>query len=292
MDYPEIELKTRKQLRFFRWFSAYIPLKLAERIISFDSRRIQLSDDIHREPIIADGVTCEWFIPNHYDDRVILYLHGGGFVFGISGMHVRMMESLSKKMRSRVLLVDYRLAHRHPFPAALNDCVKAYQWLISEGYQPSDIFLAGDSAGGNLCITTQLLLKQIGSPLPRAAACLSPVVDLSFKVDSSINDVLLHPRAIKRFNSSYIGDDDPKNPLISPIYADCSDLSPILIHVGEEELLKDQVLRFVEKLDGSTTMIFKKIYPRMFHVWQLYPLLPQTNQSLDEIVLFFNKEFN
>jgi monoterpene epsilon-lactone hydrolase len=245
--------------------------------------------DITREVTSADGVPCEWLIPqNAHNDQVLLYLHGGGFVFGISFLHRDMVAYLAQKMGMRVLLVDYRLAPEHPFPAALDDCVTAYRWLLKTGISAPNIVVAGDSAGGNLTITTLMKVRDSGDPLPAAAACLSPVADLLPKEDllKEVHDPLLHPKSMRFFNTAYVAYNDAQNPLISPIFGDWHGLPPLLIHAGEDEILRDGAVRIQEMASTAGVEVQLEIYPRMWHVWQLYLTLPQAKQSLDDIAQF------
>jgi acetyl esterase/lipase len=139
-----------------------------------------------------------------------------------------------------------------------------------------------------LTITTMMKLRDEGQPLPAAAACLSPAVDLSNKGgrDEHTNDPLLPARAIRIYNRSYVGDNDPRNPLISPVFGDWRGLPPLLVHAGEDELLRDDALRMGELAKAAGVDVRVEIYPRMWHVWQIFPELPQARQSLDDIAQF------
>jgi epsilon-lactone hydrolase len=203
---------------------------------------------------------------------------------------------LAQKIGVRVLMVDYRLAPAHPFPAALVDCVTAYRWLRQQGIPARKIALAGDSAGGNLTITTLMklrddsdgLLAGAGRDLPAAAICLSPVADFSPKGSSAqpYRDPLLLDKAIQMYNRSYVADHDPCDPLISPVFGDWRGLPPLLIHAGEDEILRDDAVRVAQLARAAGVDVRPEIYSRMWYVWQLTLAMPQSIQSLDDIVGF------
>lgn len=284
------ERKLRRMLPVTRFMQRYVPLPLARWLIAQGTARAQLPAGVTRKAISVDGVACEWVIPeNSPEDRVLLYLHGGGFVYGLTPTHLAMVASLAQKMGTRALMVDYRLAPDHPFPAALDDCATAYRWLVKQGVPAQKLVVAGDSAGGNLTITTMMKLRADGEPLPAAAACLSPVatcVDRASQPDG-FNDPLLPPKVMKFYNQSYVADNDPRNPLISPVFGDWRGLPPLLIHVGEDEILRDDAVRVEALAKAAGVEVRLEIYPRMWHVWQIHPALPQTTQSLDDIAQFF-----
>jgi acetyl esterase/lipase len=245
--------------------------------------------------VSADGVPCEWLIPqNSPQDQALLYLHGGGFVFGVTPQHVGMVAYLARKMGVRALIVDYRLAPDHPFPAALDDCATAYRWLQKQGRSPRNTAVAGDSAGGNLAITTMMKLRDGGEPLPAAAACLSPVADLSERrrPAGDSEDPLLSLRAMRFYNTSYVGHSDARAPLISPVYGDWHGLPPLLVHAGEEEMLLDDAARIAEAARAAGVAVRLETYPRMWHVWQLFLALPQAVASLDDIARFLRSHLS
>jgi acetyl esterase/lipase len=267
---------------------AYLPLSAAKWLNQQSVKRVRLGPDAEREAVFADGVPCVWIIPDDSPkDKVLLYLHGGGFVYGLTSLHMEMVAYLAKKMGMRSLMVDYRLGPKYPFPAALDDCVSAYCWLLKQGISAQQIGIAGDSAGGNLTLTTMMKLQSDGLPLPAAAACLSPVADLTDRDSrSKSNDPLLHPRAVKIYHRSYLADNDAHNPFISPVFGDWHGLPPLLVHAGEDEILRQDALRIAELAKAAGVEVRLEIYPRMWHVWQIFMGLPQATQSLDDIAQF------
>jgi monoterpene epsilon-lactone hydrolase len=281
--------RIRVFLPVIRFFQSYMPLPLSNGLLKLSLAHVRLDACVRREAISADGVSCEWIIPRDCPPgRVLLYLHGGGFVYGLTPQHLQMGAYLATKMKMHILMVDYRLAPDHPFPAALEDCITVYGWLLKQGYSSQNLMITGDSAGGNLTITTLMKLRDSGTPIPAAAACLSPVTDLSEKEHkkNGFKDPLLPPKAVKFYTDSYIGHNDPRNPLISPVFGDMRGLPPLLVHVGEDEILREDAIRFASLVEAAGGDVRLEIYARMWHVWQLFLALPQSVQSLDDIAQF------
>lgn len=284
-----IERELRASLPVIRFFQAYIPLRLQRWIIRRSAANAKLDASVKREDVGAGSVPCVWLIPDGSPaDRLLLYLHGGGFVLGLTSLHIEMVACLAQKMGIRTLMVDYRLAPDFPFPAAMDDCATVYRWLLNQGIAAQNIAMAGDSAGGNLTLTTLMKLRDAGDPLPAAAACLSPVADLAKKekLPAGVKDPLLHPKAMRFYNQSYVAKSDNTNPLISPAFGNFHGFPPLLIHAGDDEVLRDDAVRIAEKANAAGVDVRLEIYPRMWHVWQINAKLPQTVQSLDDIARF------
>lgn len=282
------ERRIRAALPLIRFLQTRVPLRWTGRPLRWATARARVPADVTRQVVSADGVPCEWLIPQDSPpDRALVYLHGGGFVFGVTPQHIGMVAGLARQMGVRALVVDYRLALDHPYPAALDDCVTAYRWLLRGGIPPQNTVLAGDSAGGNLVLTTMMKLRAGGEPLPAAAACLSPVADLTEpRRPARFEDPLLPLRAIRFYNASYVAQGDGRDPLISPAYGDWHGLPPLLVHVGEAELLRDDATRIAAAARAAGVDVRLEMYPRMWHVWQIFPALPQAVASLDDIARF------
>ena len=232
MTLSSAERNVRASLPIIRFMNAYLPLSLMRWLIKQGVTRMHLPANVTRETVSADGVPCEWIIPqNSSKDQVLLYLHGGGFILGLTSLHLQMVAYLAQKMGVHVLMVDYRLAPEYPFPASLDDCVTAYRWLLKQGISAQNMVVAGDSAGGNFTITTLMKLRDSGDPLPAAAACLSPVADMTDRAElfRAVHDPILHPRAARIYNQAYVAHNDARNPLISPVFGDWHGLPPLLI---------------------------------------------------------------
>lgn len=284
-----VEDKVRGKLSTTRFMQRIMSTTMTNNLLERQLKKFNFTDGTTRESIIANGVPCEWIIPAKItSENVLLYIHGGGFAIGLTPGHLQMAASLAEKMGIKVLMVDYRLSPKYPFPAALEDCVNVYNWLLTQNISPNNIVIAGDSAGGNLTITTLLKLKELNIPLPVAAATLSPVVNLVPKANykEGYRDPLLHPKAVEYFNTSYTGAENPKNPLISPFFADLRGLPPILVHIAEDEALHDNAVNLFRSAKEAGANVIYEVYPKMWHVWQLYAELPQTAQSLNEIAEF------
>jgi acetyl esterase/lipase len=287
----KIEDKIRKGLSITRFLQKVISPPLANKLLKKQVERLKFRDGTTRESVIANGVPCEWITPAEtVADGVLLYIHGGGFVIGNTPGHLRLVANLAGKMKIRALMVDYRLAPQYPFPAALEDCVSVYNWLLSRDIPPQNIFIAGDSAGGNLTLTTLLKLREQNIPLPAAAACLSPAVNLVPNANyiEGYKDPILPSKSAEFYRTSYTGNEDPKNPFISPCFADLGGLPPILIHIGEDESLRVSADALFHSASEAGIDITYKVFPGMWHVWQLYAKLPQTDQSLGEVGEFLS----
>jgi acetyl esterase/lipase len=286
------ERRIRASLPIIRFLQAHMPIRLACRLIRYGLAHTRLPAGAAREAVSADGVPCEWIIPrDRPTDRVLLYLHGGGFVFGLTPQHLQMGAYLAHGLGFRILMPEYRLAPGHPYPAALDDCVGAYRWLLKEGISAEHIGIAGDSAGGNLTVAMMMKLRESGDALPAAAACLSPAADLTIRARrrAGFQDPLLPPKAVKFYTQSYVGGRDPRDPLISPVFGDLRGLPPLLVHVGEEEILREDAVRLAQAAESAGVDVRLEVYPRMWHVWQLNLTLPQAVQSLDDIAVFFKE---
>jgi acetyl esterase/lipase len=252
----------------------------------------QLAPGTKIASVLAGGVKADWFTtPESEDDRVILYLHGGGYSFGSPTSHRGMISRLAKAARARVLALDYRLAPEHPFPAAVEDSTAAYRWLLAQGYRPIKIAISGDSAGGGLTFATLVALRDARVPLPAAAVPISPWVDLeatgeSMKTRAAV-DPMVQKDGISGIAAQYLGATDPRNPLAAPLYADLKGLPPLLIHVGDCETLLSDATRIAENAKQAGVKVDLKVYPEMIHVWHMFAdILPESRQAIEEIGAF------
>ncbi len=290
IEQSPVERWTRHSLVVYRLLQMLpLPMRLSRRMLHQAVAGVKLGANMRRDSVSAAGVTCEWLIPSGSPkDRVLLYLHGGGFVHGLTPQHMTMVAFLARRMGTRTLMVDYRLAPEHSFPAALDDCLKTYRWLLEQGFEADKVVLAGDSAGGNLALAMLMLLRDSGEPLPAAAACLSPVIDLTDRgtPDKKFKDPLIPAKAGKFYHQAYLGGCDAHDPRISPAYGNWHGLPPLLIHAGEDEQLRQDALRAADLAKAAGVDARLVIHPRMWHVFQLYPRLPQTSRSLEDIAAF------
>jgi acetyl esterase/lipase len=245
-----------------------------------------------RVAVDAGGVPAVWIVPPVDDGAVtILYLHGGAWTLGWSMLHFSLVGYLAQRSRARALMLDYRLAPQHPFPAALDDCLAAYRWLLAGGSAPSRIVIAGDSAGGNLTLTTLLALKGRGEPLPAGGVCISPVTDLQPDTlahrHAAGKDAGLPHHSVALQPLHYVGDNDPRDPLVSPVYGDLRGLPPLLIQAGGDEHLRDDAERFAARAREAGVDARLEVYPGMWHVFQiLTPWLPEANRAVASMASF------
>jgi len=249
-------------------------------------------DDVTREPVDAGGIPAEWIAaPGTDAGRVIYYLHGGGYAIGSINTHREMISRLSRASGARALAIDYRLSPEHPFPAAVEDATTAYRWLLSTGVDPARIVIAGDSAGGGLTVATLISLRDAGDPLPAAAVCLSPWVDLEMTGDSMTTKAEVDPMITQKDAiegaQAYLNGADPRTPLASPIHADLSGLPPLLIQVGTAEVLLDDSTRLAERARSAGVDVTLEPWDDMIHVFQFFAaMLPEGQQAIDRIGQF------
>ena len=254
-----------------------------------------IPDDVTREPVDAGGVPAEWIAaPGTDADRVIYYLHGGGYAIGSINTHREMISRLSRASGARALAIDYRLAPEHPFPAAIEDATTAYRWLLSTGVDPARIVIAGDSAGGGLTVATLVSLRDAGDPLPAAAVCLSPWVDMEGTGDSMTTqaeaDPMINREDVLEGARAYLNGAGPRTPLASPIHADLSGLPPLLIHVGTAEVLLDDSTRLAERARSAGVDVTLEPWDDMIHVFQFFASrLPEAQQAIDRIGQFMRE---
>jgi epsilon-lactone hydrolase len=250
------------------------------------------------EEVSANGVHAEWNIPQDpAEGKALLYIHGGGWTICSTKTHRPLVGRLAKAGRVRVLSIDYRLAPEHPFPAALEDCLAAYKWLLDQGFHPANMMIAGDSAGGNLTLATLLALKSGEGPLPAAAIGLSPATDLaatgeSYRTKADIDPILILPKEGQPpIHHPYSVGRDVRDPLISPLYGDLHGLPPILIHVGEEEILLDDSKMFVEKACAAGVEAKVVVWKNQFHVFQASaPFNPDAQKSINQMGEFIREK--
>ncbi len=252
--------------------------------------------EVVRDVVDANGVTAEWVSwPGCERDKVLLYFHGGGYVFGGPDSHRNIAWRLSREVGVRVLVVDYRLAPENVFPAAVEDATASYRWLLDQGIEAERIAVAGDSAGGGLAVSLMVNLKNLGLPLPKVAALLSPWVDLAMTGESAERnaeaDAMISPAAITKFATAYLGESDPKAPLASPIYADLAGLPPTYVVVGSTEVLLSDSETLVEKIKSAGGQADIKIWPKMPHVFPILAgTIPEAGKAIEDIGEFVRGE--
>jgi len=252
---------------------------------------LKVPPETKTQEISASGVRAEWIWRPESDlDRGILYLHGGGYAIGSIATHRYLMQGISRASGARVLGIDYRLAPENPFPAAVEDAVTAWRWMLQQGLDPKRCAIAGDSAGGGLTIATMVALRDRGVPLPGAAAVLSPWTDLagtgaSVKTKAAEDPMVTEP-GLRMMADAYLSGQDAKTPLASPLYANLSGLPPTLVQVGTAEILLDDATRFTERARAAGVEVELEPWEDMIHVFQCFPMLAEAEQAIDRIGSF------
>ena len=249
------------------------------------------------DPVDAGGVPAEWVsAPDAEADRAVLYLHGGGYVVGSPASHRELAGRLSAAAGARVLVIDYRLAPEHPFPAAVDDATAAYRWLFEQGVEPAGAAICGDSAGGGLAVAALVALRDAGDPMPAAGVCLSPWVDLEGLGEAMTAraklDLMVGREGLLESAAMYLAGADARTPLAAPLYADLQGLPPLLIQVGTSETLYDDSTRLEERARAAGVDVTLQTWEDMVHVWHLFaPLLPEGQQAIEAIGEFLRGQW-
>jgi epsilon-lactone hydrolase len=231
--------------------------------------------DIRLQTVAAGGVPAEWSLaPGSDSARVLMYLHGGGYCSGSIASHRGMVTEVGRAAKVRTLAVGYRLAPEHPFPAALDDALAAYRFLLDSGIAPANIAIGGDSAGGGLALATMISLRDAGKPLPGCAWLISPWIDLTMSgaslADKAEVDPLIQKAYLEELAAAYLRGADPAGPLASPLSADLAGLPPLLIQVGSAETLLDDAVRIARKAGAANVPVTLEVWPHMIHAWHLW----------------------
>ena len=266
-----------------------LPIEEQRATMEAGLSQLPLAPDVRCEPVDAGGVLAEFITTPESDrERVIYYLHGGGYVLGSISSHREMASRLARAAKAQVLLIGYRLAPEHPFPAAVEDSMTGYRWLLSRGINTDRVVIAGESAGGGLTVATLVALRDAGEPLPAAAVPVSPWVDMEALGESMVTKAELDP-VIQRdrlleLARTYLKNADPRTPLAAPIYADLTGLPPLLIQVGTAEVLFDDATRLAESAKSAGVQVVFEPWEDMIHMWHFFAaMLPEGQQAIDRI---------
>ncbi|HVC59887.1 MAG TPA: alpha/beta hydrolase [Acetobacteraceae bacterium] len=254
---------------------------IAQRRRDIDARGRQfgLAPDVTVEKLSAGGVPAEWTAtPGAERDSAVLFLHGGGYVIGSLDSHRHLVAEIGRASGARALAIDYRMAPEHPFPAAVQDALAAYRFLLDSGIKPGRICIAGDSAGGGLVVAAMLAIRGAELPQPACGWCISPWVDLACTGasmrDNAARDPSVQQPGVLEFAGLYLAGADPRSPLASPIHGDLRGLPPLLIQVGSVETLLDDALSLARVAGLADISVDLQIWPEMIHVWhQFHPQL-------------------
>ena len=269
---------------------------LAEQRAGFEAlaQMFPVADDVIVQSLAVGSIDADWVsVPQSDPNRVVLYLHGGGYVIGSNTTHRELASRIARAARARVLVLDYRLAPEHPFPAAVDDATAAFGWLLDQDVAPARIAIAGDSAGGGLTLATLLALKGAGVRLPACAVCLSPWTDLEGTGQSArpgaVDDPILTLEGLQAMGRQYSAH-DPQNPLAAPLYGDYAGIPPLLIQVGTRELLLDDAVRVADNARRAGVDVTLEKEEGLIHVWQLFgPQVPESAAAVERIGAFVRK---
>ena len=271
--------------------------------LSVDEQRFAMEASTAMFPVDADvvvsevdagGVPAEWVSIEGSNDaeRVVLYLHGGAYVMGSRNTHRSLASRIARAAQARVLVPDYRLAPEQPFPAAVDDALACWHWLVAEGHAPQNMAIAGDSAGGGLALATLLALKMAEAPLPACAVGLSPWTDLEgtgpTAEPGAVDDPMLDTDGLRASGMQYAAA-DLHNPLAAPLYGDLRGLPPLLIQVGTREILLSDSTRFAEKAQAAGVDVTLEIEAGLIHVWQMLPGVPEAESAIQRIGSFIKR---
>jgi len=250
---------------------------------------LELPPGVESEIVDVGGVRAEWTAaPGADSARAVVYFHGGGYTLGSIQSHRPLVTKLSQAAGARVLNVGYRLGPEHPYPAAVEDAVAAYRFVLDSGVPSGRTAIAGDSAGGGLTAACLVALRDAGLPLPAAAVCISPWLDLSFSGESLRSkadvDPLVDRASLQLMADAYLAGADPRAPTASPLFAELAGLPPMLLHVGSREILLDDSTRFAERARAAGVDVELEVWEDMIHVWHSFAdLLPEGREAIQRI---------
>lgn len=292
---PSIQARLIRPLLGFTRNMIRTPLPKMRRQMKRFDRIMWIPRDIDILPTLAGTVPAEWTKAKRgtQDSGVLFYMHGGGFVIGSPRSHRLMVAHLVRLSGIPALSIDYRLAPEYPFPAALEDALEAYRWLLKSGISPGQIVFGGDSAGGNLVLAALLALRDAGEPLPAGALCISAVTDLTGNMKAQRSpgwrDPLLPPE-ISTWLDDYTAGADRTQPLLSPLWGDLHGLPPLLLQVGTEEILHEDSVQFAEKACQAGVSAELQVYEGMWHVFQIGgDYIPESRRALGEAASFIRR---
>jgi acetyl esterase/lipase len=295
-------LRSRAAYQIYRQvgarYDASVPVERLRASIDSKARFAPVPSKVEVQPLAIGELAAEWVGPcNVSKDRAILYLHGGAYTMGSRRTHRPLAARIAIASQAPALLVEYRLAPENPFPAALEDAKAAYRWMLEQGVQASSMVIAGDSAGGGLALAVVTALRDEGEPLPAGLVCLSPWTDLTLSGETvstrAKTDPILSREAGLLHAGCYVGAHDPRSPLISPVFADLSRLPPLLIQVGEHEILLSDSLRLAENARQAGVDVSLEVWQGMWHVWHVFAgLIPEAHRAIERVGAFIQERMS
>ena len=274
-----------------------ISLEFARAGLERFCEALPVPDDVRVEQVDAGGVSADWLtMPESSPQRTLLYLHGGGFVIGSAYSTREMAAAFARAGGARALVVDYRLAPEHPFPAAHDDVLTAYRWLLSTGCPAQEIVIAGESAGGSLVMSTLVGARDAGLALPAAAVVVAPWVDLTVPVPSAYlgldaHEVEVTLDGLGKGAKLYLDGADPTSPIASPIFADLTGLPPLLVMVGAAEGMVEESLRLAQRAAVHGVDVTLELAPTMLHVHTFFSsFLPEGRAGVERVGQFMDEQ--
>ncbi len=260
-----------------------------------DARLSKADPATRREPVNCDGVPADWvMVPESRADKVILYIHGGAWCLSFPTLHHNMVARLCRMVGAKSLVVDYRLAPEHRFPAAIDDCWTSWRWLLAQGFAAKDIIIMGDSAGGNLTLALLHRIKAAGDPMPACAVLMSPLTDFTLSSPSLLtnepSDPMFTSARCIGLRHLYIDAEQMLHPDASPLFADFSGLPPLLFQSSASEVLRDDSLRPAARAHASGVKVEVELWQGMPHVFQSLEALPQSQAGLLNIAEFIRRQ--
>jgi monoterpene epsilon-lactone hydrolase len=265
------------------------PLDVRRREWEAEARLLVLPKESRFSRVTVGDVVCEWMeMPRVDKDRVMLFLHGGGYNAGSPRTHRQLAAHLSRATHMRLLMPEYRLAPEHPFPAAVKDALQVYGWLQTQGFSPGQIVVGGDSAGGGLTLSMLLALREAGAAMPAAAILLAPWTDLTVSSPSYRSnrkfDPIITQDGLREAGLWYAGERNPADPMMSPLFADLRGLPPMLIHAASDETMVDDSRLLAERARAAGVEVTCRIYDGLWHVFHAAGIeIPESRQAIDEI---------
>ena len=297
---------TSRRTKFVRWVTGRymqkldipnVPVERArQHLETFAKMFLVVSKGVSAESGQLAGIYVDWLRPKGARaDKILLYLHGGAYIIGSRRTHRQLVSHMAREAGITAVLPEYRLAPEHPFPAGIDDAVAVYRALLESGYSPQDIVISGDSAGGGLTMATLLSLRHAGDPLPAAAVLLSPFLDVTGSGESATTradiDPWFNPEDLPVIARYYCPDEKEwRNPLVSPVFANVAGLPPMLIQVGDDEILLSDSTRLADSLKQEGVDVELEVWPNMWHVFQFFVgKMPESRQAIVKIGAYIKR---
>ncbi|MGH8493859.1 MAG: alpha/beta hydrolase [Moraxellaceae bacterium] len=287
-------VKTSLRLSFKLPSILPLPVSALRTGMELGSQLFRVRKDVHVEALKLGGVSAECLSPAGKTDSVILHLHGGAFFAGSAKTHRAMGAEMAARAGATVYMLDYRLAPEHPYPAALDDALVAYQALLAQGHAAENIVLGGDSGGCAHILSLAIALREQGLPLPAGLIMISPYVDITLSLPSvlanRVRDPMVTAHALRRGSDAYRGRIPASDVRVSPLFADLQGLPPVLIQAGSEEILRDDALHLAQQLNAAGVEVDCRIHKGMWHNFQMFSaFIKAANTALDDIASFVRR---